>query len=64
MYLETESISGINFNSFINVPNDPIDNLPGWFQISPVGVFDISPQLPLQIGDEVEYTMYFLADGN
>ncbi|MGB3760457.1 MAG: isopeptide-forming domain-containing fimbrial protein [Rivularia sp. (in: cyanobacteria)] len=57
-------ISGINFNSFIDDPNDPIDNLPGWFQISPVGVFDISPQLPLQIGDEVEYTMYFLADGN
>ena len=57
-------ISGINFNSFIDDPNDPIDNLPGWFQISPVGVFDISPQLPLERGDEVEYTMYFLADGN
>ena len=57
-------ISGINFNSFIDNPNDPIDNLPGWFQLSPVGVFDISPQLPLRTGDEVEYTMYFLADGN
>ncbi|AFY59171.1 conserved repeat protein [Rivularia sp. PCC 7116] len=57
-------ISGIDFNSFIDNPNDPIDNLPGWFQLSPVGVFDISPQLPLQSGDEVEYTMYFLADGN
>ena len=57
-------ISGINFNSFIDDPNDPIDNLPGWFQLSPVGVFDISPQLPLERGDEVEYTMYFLADGN
>ncbi|MEM6400245.1 MAG: isopeptide-forming domain-containing fimbrial protein [Cyanobacteria bacterium P01_D01_bin.116] len=57
-------ISGINFDTFIDDPNDPIDNLPGWFQLSPVGVFDISPQLPLQTGDEVEYTMYFLADGN
>ncbi len=57
-------ISGINFDSFIDNPNDPIDNLPGWFQISPVGVFDISAQLPLESGDEVEYTMYFLADGN
>ncbi|MEL6165203.1 MAG: isopeptide-forming domain-containing fimbrial protein, partial [Cyanobacteria bacterium J06628_3] len=57
-------ISGIDFNSFLDDPNDPIDNLPGWFQISPVGVFNISPQLPLQSGDEVEYTMYYLADGN
>ncbi|MDY6898472.1 MAG: isopeptide-forming domain-containing fimbrial protein [Cyanobacteriota bacterium] len=57
-------ISGINFDTFIDDPNDPIDNLPGWFQLSPVGVFNISPQLPLQSGDEVEYTMYFLADGN
>lgn len=57
-------ISGINFDSFIDDPNDPIDNLPDWFQLTPVGVFDISPQLPLQSGDEVEYTMYFLADGN
>ncbi|MEO1428033.1 MAG: isopeptide-forming domain-containing fimbrial protein [Cyanobacteria bacterium J06633_8] len=58
------SISGIDFNSFIDNPNDTIDNLPGWFQLLPVGVFEISPQLPLQSGDEVEYTMYFLADGN
>ena len=58
------AISGIDFNSFIDNPNDPVDNLPGWFQLSPVGVFDISPQLPLQRGDEIEYTMYFLADGN
>ena len=58
------AISGINFNFFIDDPNDPVDNLPGWFQLSPVGVFDISPQLPLLRGDEVEYTMYFLADGN
>jgi uncharacterized repeat protein (TIGR01451 family) len=57
-------ISGIDFNSFVDDPNDPVDNLPGWFQILPVGVFDITPQLPLQRGDEVEYTMYFLADGN
>ncbi|MEA5597741.1 isopeptide-forming domain-containing fimbrial protein [Rivularia sp. UHCC 0363] len=64
VYRNGAPISGINFNSFIDDPNDPIDNLPGWFQLSPVGVFDISPQLPLEIGDEVEYTMYFLADGN
>ncbi len=64
VYRNGTPISGINFNSFIDDPNDPIDNLPGWFQLSPVGVFDISPQLPLEIGDEVEYTMYFLADGN
>ncbi|MEB3217779.1 MAG: isopeptide-forming domain-containing fimbrial protein [Nostocales cyanobacterium 94392] len=64
VYRNGVPISGINFDSFIDDPNDPIDNLPGWFQLLPVGVFDISPQLPLELGDEVEYTMYFLADGN
>ena len=57
-------IAGVNFNTFVDDPNDADDNLPGWSQLStgsPVGVFQLDQ--PLQSGDEVEYTIYFLAEG-
>ncbi|BAY18471.1 conserved repeat domain protein [Anabaenopsis circularis NIES-21] len=57
-------LSGVNFGSFIDDPNDQNDNAPGWSQLSPVGIINLSSQFTLQSGDEVEYTIYFLADGN
>ena len=57
-------ISGINFGIPLDDPNDPNDNLPGWTQLStrgPVGVFRFDQ--PLESGDLVEYTIYFLAEG-
>jgi uncharacterized repeat protein (TIGR01451 family)/fimbrial isopeptide formation D2 family protein len=57
-------LSGVNFGSFIDDPNDQNDNAPGWSQIPPVGITSLSRQLTLQSGDEVEYTIYFLVDGN
>jgi uncharacterized repeat protein (TIGR01451 family) len=57
-------IPGVDFNTFVDDPNDENDNAPGWVQLSPVGIPRINPQFLLQSGDEVEYTIYFLADGN
>ncbi|MBD2489785.1 DUF11 domain-containing protein [Aulosira sp. FACHB-615] len=57
-------LSGVNFGSFIDDPNDQNDNAAGWSQLSPVGIINLSSQFTLQSGDEVEYTIYFLADGN
>lgn len=52
------------FNDFIDDPNDEDDNAPGWSQLSPVGLLAVSPNTPLRSGDLVEYTVYFLSDGN
>ncbi|MBE9208592.1 isopeptide-forming domain-containing fimbrial protein [Nostoc sp. LEGE 06077] len=57
-------LSGVNFGSFIDDPNDQNDNAVGWSQLPPVGITRLSSQFTLQSGDEVEYTIYFLADGN
>lgn len=54
-------IGGINFGSFVSVNAD--DTAPGWSQLPPVGVPSILPTTPVQSGDEVEYTVYFLSDG-
>jgi uncharacterized repeat protein (TIGR01451 family) len=32
-------------------------------QGSPIGIFELGSETPLQSGDEVEYTIYFIADG-
>ena len=56
-------LDGINFNTFVDDPNDPSDNLAGWSQLLPVGLPNVSQQIALQSGDEVEYTIYFLSDG-
>lgn len=51
------------FNTVIDDPSDPNDTASGWSALPPVGVPQISPATPLRSGDEVEYTIYFLADG-
>jgi uncharacterized repeat protein (TIGR01451 family) len=57
-------VSGINnLNSFVDDPNDPNDNASDWTQFLPVGLPRIEPTTPLQSGDQVEYSIYFLSDG-
>jgi uncharacterized repeat protein (TIGR01451 family) len=60
-------ISGVNFASFVNDPNDVNDDAAGWSQLPGgilSGVYRIGSDNPLQTGDEVEYTVYFLSDGS
>lgn len=57
-------ITEINFNTFVDDPNDVNDNMGGWSQFLPIGVPTISNEYPLQSGDEVEYTIYYLVEGN
>lgn len=53
------AISGINFNTV-----DPNDDTSLWPPaLPPTGVRRLGPDTPLQSGDEVEYTIYFLSDG-
>lgn len=53
------------FNSFTDDRNTILDNAPGWSQpgASPVGLIDLDPTLAVQSNDEVEYTIYYLAEG-
>jgi uncharacterized repeat protein (TIGR01451 family) len=59
-------LSGVNFNTVIDDPSDTNDDTSIWASspLAPVGVTRIDPQLSLGAGDEVEYTIYFLVDGN
>ncbi|UBF26304.1 hypothetical protein K9N68_33200 [Kovacikia minuta CCNUW1] len=59
------SLNTINFGTFVDDPGTD-DNAPGWAQLpqgAPVGVFTIGTNTPLQSGDQVEYTIYYLAEG-
>ncbi|NEU73996.1 hypothetical protein PI95_015885 [Hassallia byssoidea VB512170] len=51
-----------NFNTFIDDPNDNNDNILQQAGRPPAGVSQL--QTPLQSGDEVEYTIYYLAEGD
>ena len=53
------------FNSFTDDRNTILDNAPGWSQpgASPVGLINLDPTLAVQSNDEVEYTIYYLAEG-
>ena len=53
------------FNQFTNDPATAIDDVPGWSQpgASPVGLINLDPTLTVQSNDEVEYTIYYLAEG-
>ncbi len=51
-----------NFNTFVDDPNDPNDNILQQAGRSPLGVTQL--ETPLQSGDEVEYTIYYLAEGD
>jgi uncharacterized repeat protein (TIGR01451 family) len=59
-------IPAVNFSQTIDDPNDPNDDRSIWSNsaIAPIGVIRIDPQLFLKVGDEIEYTIYFLVDGN
>ena len=59
-------LSGVNFSSFVDDPNDDNDTAAGWSQLpggAPIGVSRLGSETPLQSGDLVEYTIYFLSDG-
>ena len=53
------------FNTFTDDRTTPVDNAPGWSQpgASPVGLINLDPTLAVQSNDEVEYTIYYLAEG-
>lgn len=57
------SLPGVNFGAFTNDPNSTSDDDPAWAQFPPVGVIDVSTSTPLQSGDLVTYTVYFLSNG-
>ena len=59
-------LADINFGAVVDDPSDINDDASIWAnsQLAPVGVTRIDPQLKLRVGDEVEYTVYFLVDGN
>jgi|GEM_PF-4341434 len=57
------SLSGIDFSAFNDDPNDDDDNADGFSQLSPVGLLSLGDETPLESGDEIEYTIYFLSDG-
>ena len=52
------------FTNFVNDPTDADDTAAGWQQANfiPVGLVDLTDN-PLNSGDQVEYTVYFLSDG-
>ncbi|HEY9830481.1 MAG TPA: hypothetical protein V6D26_07880 [Stenomitos sp.] len=59
-------VSGINFTSFTPDPGDDDDDVGGWSNLPGgvlSGVYRLGTDNPLQTGDEVEYTVYFLSDG-
>ncbi|RUT09548.1 hypothetical protein DSM106972_000420 [Dulcicalothrix desertica PCC 7102] len=56
-----QPISGINFNTFVGDPNNNNDDeLPSPERFRGVSTFEA----PVQSRDEIEYTVYFLAEGN
>lgn len=56
-------LPGLNFGGFINDPNNANDDDPAWAQFPPAGLIDVSTNTPLQSGDLVTYTVYFLSNG-
>lgn len=59
-------VSGINFTSFTPDPGDDDDDVGGWSNLPGgvlSGVYRLGTDNPLQTGDEVEYTVYYLSDG-
>ncbi|MBF2029447.1 MAG: DUF11 domain-containing protein [Oscillatoriales cyanobacterium C42_A2020_001] len=61
-------LAGTNFGIFVDDPATTNDNAPGWTQLippgAPVGLINVNNTTPLQTGDEVEYTVYFLSTGS
>jgi uncharacterized repeat protein (TIGR01451 family) len=57
------TIPGVNFGEVTNDPAAANDDDPGWAQIPLAGVLALSDNNPVQSGDEVTYTVYFLSNG-
>ncbi len=53
------------FNQFIDDPNALDDNRPDWQQpgAAPIGLITADSSLTVQSNDEIEYTIYYLAEG-
>jgi uncharacterized repeat protein (TIGR01451 family) len=53
------------FNQFVDDPNTLEDNRPDWQQAgaAPVGLISADPSLTVRSQDEIEYTIYYLAEG-
>lgn len=58
-------VNTTNYNDLVNDPNSVDDNPNLWPpNLQPVGILNLDPQTPVLSGAEVEYTIYFLSDGN
>ncbi len=57
-----QPVGSVNFNSFVDDPNDEDDNILQQAGRTPNG--QINLQQPLQSGNEIEYTIYFLSEGD
>jgi uncharacterized repeat protein (TIGR01451 family) len=56
-------LPGVNFGEVINDPAAANDDDSGWAQIPLVGIITLPITNPVQSGDEVTYTVYFLSNG-
>lgn len=56
-------LPGVNFGEVINDPAAANDDDPGWAQIPLAGIITLPITNPVQSGDEVTYTVYFLSNG-
>ncbi|MBD2577136.1 DUF11 domain-containing protein [Oscillatoria sp. FACHB-1406] len=56
-----QAIAGLDFTTFTDDPSDANDNTLNNTSLKPVGLLEVQG---LQSGDEVEYTVYYLAAGN
>ncbi|MDX2243777.1 MAG: hypothetical protein NW224_24130 [Leptolyngbyaceae cyanobacterium bins.302] len=57
-------LPGVNFGAFVDDPGTTDDNAAGWSQTTLAGILALPLTNPVQSGDEVTYTVYFLADGS
>ncbi|MCX5961878.1 MAG: isopeptide-forming domain-containing fimbrial protein [Cyanobacteria bacterium] len=56
------TIAGLNFNQDIKSTTDSSDDI-RTAGLTPFGLLELSALTPLRSGDETEYTIYFLSDG-
>ncbi|MGQ9870893.1 DUF11 domain-containing protein [Leptodesmis sp.] len=57
------TLPGVNFEEVINDPAAANDDDSGWAQIPLAGIITLPITNPVQSGDEVTYTVYFLSNG-
>lgn len=58
------SLPGVNFGVFVNNPETTEDDDPGWAQTQLLGILSLPVDNPVRSGDEITYTVYFLAGGS